>query len=171
MANRFIPYVPKPTNEKYSSKPLCKNVPKQPSTVDSSGQIKRNSVPIRASAVDSDVPTQKVNGDNGIMVGGTLTLHISSCLILIHVESLTGIFKSGDNGNEDVYDSEFPPVPEVVSNYWKEQRVKRGLSRGCESEVDELAPDEGSNSINSNKLVSGLNLGDSQGRCAKSAPS
>ena len=36
LANRFIPYVPKPMNEKYSSKPLCKNVPKQPSTVDSS---------------------------------------------------------------------------------------------------------------------------------------
>jgi hypothetical protein len=32
MANRFIPYVPKPTNEKYSSKPLCKNVRKQPTT-------------------------------------------------------------------------------------------------------------------------------------------
>lgn len=171
MANRFIPYVPKLTNEKYSSKPLCKNVPKQRRTVDSSGKINGNSVPIRVSAVDSDVPTQKVNGDNGIKVGGMLILHISSYLILIHVESLTGIFKSGDNGNGDVYDSEFPPVLEVVSNYWKEQRAKRNLSRGCESEFDELAPDEGSNSINSNKLVSGLNLGDSQGRCTKSTSS
>jgi hypothetical protein len=116
MANRFIPYVPKLTNKKYSSKPLCKNVPKQPSTVDS-GQIKRNSVPIRASAVDSDVPTQKVNRDNRIIVGGTLTLHISSCLILIHVESLTRIFKSSDNVNKDVYNSEFPSVLKVVSNY------------------------------------------------------
>jgi hypothetical protein len=51
MANRFIPYVPKPTNEKHSSKSVCKNVPKQPSTVDSSLQIKRHSAPIRASAV------------------------------------------------------------------------------------------------------------------------
>jgi hypothetical protein len=53
MANCFIPYVPKPTNEKHSSKPPCKNVPNQPSTVDSSRQIERNSAPIRASAVDS----------------------------------------------------------------------------------------------------------------------
>jgi hypothetical protein len=40
MANRFIPYVPKPTNEKQSNKPLCKNLPKQPSTIDSSQHIK-----------------------------------------------------------------------------------------------------------------------------------
>jgi hypothetical protein len=64
MASRFIPYVPKPTNEKYSSKQLCKNVPKQ--------QIERNSVPIRVSAMDSDLLMQKVNGDDGIMVEGTL---------------------------------------------------------------------------------------------------
>jgi hypothetical protein len=51
MANRFIPYIPKTTNEKYSSKQLCKNVPKQPSTIDSSRRIKQNSAPIRASAV------------------------------------------------------------------------------------------------------------------------
>ena len=55
MANCFIPYVPKPLSEKYSSKPLCKNVPKQPSIVDNSRQIERNSVPTRASVVDSDV--------------------------------------------------------------------------------------------------------------------
>jgi hypothetical protein len=36
MANCFIPYVPKPTNEKHSSKLPCRNVPKQPSTVNSS---------------------------------------------------------------------------------------------------------------------------------------
>ena len=64
MASCFIHYVPKPTNEKHSSKPPCKNVPKQPST-----QIERNSVPIRASAVDSDLLMQKVNGDDGIMAG------------------------------------------------------------------------------------------------------
>jgi hypothetical protein len=72
MANRFIPYVPKPTNEEHSSKPLCKNLPKQLSTVDSSRQIERNSVSIRASAVDSDLLMQKVNGDDGITVKGTL---------------------------------------------------------------------------------------------------
>jgi hypothetical protein len=67
MASRFIPYVPKLTNEKYSSKPLCKNVRKQ--------QIERNSMPIRASTIDSDLLMQKVNGDNRIMVEGTLIHH------------------------------------------------------------------------------------------------
>jgi hypothetical protein len=67
MASRFIPYVPKPTNEKYSNKLLCKNVPKQ--------QVKRNSMPIRVSAIDSDLLMQKVNGDNGIIVKGTLIQH------------------------------------------------------------------------------------------------
>ena len=70
MANCVIPYVPKPTNEKYSSKPLCKNVPKQPSTIDSSRQIERNSVPIRASAMDSDLLMQKANGGDLIIVRG-----------------------------------------------------------------------------------------------------
>jgi hypothetical protein len=70
MANRFIPYVLKPTNEKHSSKPLCKNVPKQLSTVDSSQQIERNSAPIKAPTVDSDLLMQKVNGNGGIMAKG-----------------------------------------------------------------------------------------------------
>jgi hypothetical protein len=77
MANRFIPYVPKLMNEKHSSKPPCKNVPKQPSTVDSSQQIERNSTLIRTSAVDNDLLMQKVNGDNGIMAKGILIHHIS----------------------------------------------------------------------------------------------
>jgi hypothetical protein len=72
MANRFIPYVPKPTNARYSSKPLCKNVPKQPSNVDSSRQIERDSVPIRASTVDGDLLMEEVNGDDGIIVRGML---------------------------------------------------------------------------------------------------
>jgi hypothetical protein len=74
MANRFIPYVPKPTNEKYSSNPLRKNVPKEFSTFDGSQQTERNSMPIRVFTVDSDLPMQKVN--EGIIVGGTLTQHI-----------------------------------------------------------------------------------------------
>ena len=70
MANRFIPYVPKPTNEKQSSKPPCKSVPKQPSTVDSSRQIERNSAPIRVPAVESDLLMQKVNRYDGIIARG-----------------------------------------------------------------------------------------------------
>jgi hypothetical protein len=73
MANRFIPYVPKPTNARYSSKLLCKNVPKQPSTIDSSRRIERDSVPIRASTVDGDLLMGEVSGDDGIIVRGMRT--------------------------------------------------------------------------------------------------
>jgi hypothetical protein len=73
IANRFIPYVPKPTNARYSSKPLCKNVPKRPSTIDSSRQIERDSVRIRASTVDSDLLMEEVNRDDGVIVRGTRT--------------------------------------------------------------------------------------------------
>jgi hypothetical protein len=43
IANRFIPYVPKLTNEKQSNKPLCKSVLKQPSNINSSRPIEQNS--------------------------------------------------------------------------------------------------------------------------------
>jgi hypothetical protein len=65
MANRFIPYVPKPTNEKYRSKPLCKNVPKEFSILDDSQRVARN--PVQVSVVDGDLPMQKVNRDNRIV--------------------------------------------------------------------------------------------------------
>jgi hypothetical protein len=88
----------------------------------------------------------------------------------MQVESLTEICKSSDCGNEDVADSEFPPVPEVISNYWKEQRAKRGQSKGCASEASgKPAPDKGRHSINPDKSISGLNSGDSQGGCANSS--
>jgi hypothetical protein len=111
MATRFISYVPKPTKEKHSNKPLCKNMLKEFSTFDDSKQIERNPMPIRVSAVDSDFLMQKVNGDDGIMDKGILTQYILSCLILMQLESLTvtETCKSSDNGNEDVYDDEFPP--------------------------------------------------------------
>ena len=73
IANCFIPYVPKPTNKKYNNKLLCKNVPKQPSTVNSNQQIKQNSMLIRASAVGSDLLIQKVIKDNKIIIKGMLT--------------------------------------------------------------------------------------------------
>jgi hypothetical protein len=78
MANRFIPYVPKPTNKKHSSKLPCKSVPKQPSIVDSNQQIKGNSVLIRAPAVESNLLMQKVNRYNGIMARG---IHIYPILL------------------------------------------------------------------------------------------
>jgi hypothetical protein len=30
------------------------------------------------------------------------------------------IYKSSNYSNKDVYNSEFPPILEVISNYWKE---------------------------------------------------
>ncbi len=88
----------------------------------------------------------------------------------MQVESLTEIYKSSDYSNKDVDDSEFPPVLEVISNYWKEQRAKQGLSRECTPEAsDKPALDEGGHSINPNKSILGLNSGDSQGGCAISS--
>jgi hypothetical protein len=83
MANCFTPYVPRPTNEKCSSKLPCKSVPKQPSTVDSSQQIERNSVPIRAPTVESDLLMQKVNRYDGIMARGIRTYPTLLRLILM----------------------------------------------------------------------------------------
>ncbi len=62
MANCFIPYVPKPTNEKQGSKPHCKG----------GWQIERTSVPVKACPVGSDLPTQEAKKDNEIVVEGTL---------------------------------------------------------------------------------------------------
>lgn len=72
MAHRFIPYVPKPINEKHSSKPLCKNLPKELSTIHVSQRIERNLSPFTPSIVDSDLPTQKANEDDGITAESTL---------------------------------------------------------------------------------------------------
>lgn len=154
MADRFIPYVPKPTNARYSSKPLCKNVPKQPSTIDSSGQIERDFVPIRASTVDGDLLMEEVNGDDGIIVRGMRTRHILSRLILIQVEYLTEICKSSDNTNGDIDDSYLPSVPERVSSTVpKDELYERGLSKGYFPQAtDKRALDEGRNSIHPAKF-------------------
>jgi hypothetical protein len=62
MANRFIPYVPKPTNEKHSSKPRCKG----------GRQIERSSAPVKACPVRIDLHPQEAKRDNEIIVEGTL---------------------------------------------------------------------------------------------------
>jgi hypothetical protein len=158
MANRFIPYVPKPTNEKYHSKPLCKNVPKEFSILDDSQQVLRN--PVQVSVVDGDLPMQKVNRDNGIVVEGMLRQHILLCLILMQVESLTEICKSS-NSDEDEDDTYFPTVQELTA--------KRGMSgEHAPKVVDKPALDDNDCSINLNKSISGPNLGNSQGIGANS---
>jgi hypothetical protein len=53
MTTRFIAYIPEPTKERHSSKPLCKNMPNGFSTFYNSQPIYRNLVPIRLSAVDA----------------------------------------------------------------------------------------------------------------------
>ena len=79
MATRFITYVPKPTKEKHISKSLCKSTLKEFSTSDNNQPIERNPMPVKVSAIESDFLIQKVNGDDGIMVEGILTHHISRC--------------------------------------------------------------------------------------------
>ena len=79
MATRFIAYVPKPTKEKHISKSLCKSTFKEFSTSDNNRPIERNPVPVKVSAIESDFLIQKVNRDDGIMVEGILTHHISRC--------------------------------------------------------------------------------------------
>ncbi len=62
MANRFIPYVPKPTNEKHSSKLHRKG----------GQQIECSSAPVKACPMRIDLHTQEAKRDNEIIVGGTL---------------------------------------------------------------------------------------------------
>ena len=155
MANRFIPYVPKPTNEKHSSKPPCKSVPKQPSTVDSSKQIERNSASIRAPTVDSDLLMQKVNGDDGIMARGIRIYPILLRLILMRLESLTEVWKSSNNSDEDEDDMYFPTVQELTAG--------RHVSGGhAPKAVDKPALDDDHHSISPNS-------GNSQGECTNSS--
>jgi hypothetical protein len=71
-------YVPKPTKEKHSSKPLYKTTLKEFSTSNNNQPIKRNHLPIRVSAIESDFLMQKLNGDDEIMIEGTLT-HCMYC--------------------------------------------------------------------------------------------
>jgi hypothetical protein len=126
-------------------------------------------MPIRASAVESDSPMQKVNRDVVIMIGGTLTGQILLYLILIEAGSLTEICKSSNYGNEDSDDSEFPPVYEIRPNYWKKkQQANQDLSKEHISKaVDEPVLDKGGQFIISEKSLSGLNLEDSQSMCTK----
>jgi hypothetical protein len=73
MASRFIPYVPpKPTNKNHSNKPLCKNLSKELGTIHVSQRTERNLLPITLSIVNSDLPTQKANGDDGVTAESTL---------------------------------------------------------------------------------------------------
>jgi hypothetical protein len=109
MASRFIAYVPKPTKEKQGSKPLYKS--------GNSWQIKRNLVPIRVPAIDSDLLAQKHNRGNKIIVKGILIQPIFTVLILIEVESLTKVCNSNNNNNKDSNDSELPLIHKIRLSY------------------------------------------------------
>jgi hypothetical protein len=140
MANCFIPYIPKPTNAKHSSKPPCKNVSNQPSTFDSSQQIERNSVSIRTPAVDSDLLMQKMNRYDRIIAKDIHIYPILLYLILMQLESLTEICK-GINSDED-NDMYFPTVQELIAG--------QSMSGGHTSKaVDKPALDD-DDSINPN---------------------
>ena len=77
MATRFIAYVPKPTKEKHISKSFCKNTLKELSTSNNQ-PIEQNPLPVRVSPMESNFLIQE-NGDDGIIVEGTLTHHIYRC--------------------------------------------------------------------------------------------
>jgi len=105
MASRFIAYVPKLTKEKHSSKPLNK--------ISNSQQIKQNPMPIRVSAIDSNLLAQKCNNSNSIIVKSILIQHILLCLILIEAESLIEICNSSNNNNKDLDNSKFPLIHKI----------------------------------------------------------
>ena len=158
MASCFIAYVPKPTKEKYSSKLLDK--------IGNSRQIEQNPMPIRVSAIDSDLPAQKCNSSDSIIVEGILIQHILLCLILIEVESLTEICNSSNNCNKDSDDSKFPPIHKIRPNYWKKPQASRDLGREHIPEaVDKPVLNKGGYFIASEKSISGLDSGNSQGMC------
>jgi hypothetical protein len=153
MANCFIPYVLKLTNEKHSSKPPCKSVPKQPSTANSSQQIERNSTPIRTPTMDSDLLMQKVNRDDGIIARGIHIYPILLRLMLMRLESLTEIWKSS-NSDKDEDVMYFPTVQELIAG--------RCVSGGhAPKAVDKPALDD--------DYSISPNLGDSQGECTNSS--
>jgi hypothetical protein len=74
----------------------------------------------------------------------------------MQVESLTEIYKSSNNGDEDEDDIYFPTVQELIAG--------RGVSGGhAPKAVDKLALD------NPDESISGPNLGNSQGISANSS--
>jgi hypothetical protein len=164
MTTRFIAYVPKPTKEKHIIKSLCKSTLKEFSTSDNNQSMERHLLPVRVSAIESDFLTQKVNGDDGIVLEGTLKHHIYRCQILMQVESLTEICRSSDSGDEDEDDTYFPTVQELIAG--------QGMSRGhAPKAVDKPALDDNDHFINPDKLILGPNSGNSLGIGANSSSS
>jgi hypothetical protein len=154
MASCFIAYIPKPTKEKYSSKPLYKS--------SNSRQIKQNPVPIEVPAIDSNLPVQKYNSSNRIIVEGILIQHILLYLILIEVESLTEICNSSNNSNKDSDNSKFLSIYKIIPNYWKKQQASQDLGREYIPEaVDKPVLVKSSYFIASEKSISGLDSGNS----------
>jgi hypothetical protein len=80
MANYFIPYIPKLTNKKQSSKLYCKG----------SRQIEYSSVPVKACPVGSDLPIQNTKRDNQIVVESML-LQLNICQLLVFQKVESGI--------------------------------------------------------------------------------
>jgi len=86
----------------------------------------------------------------------------------MQVGSLTITSKSSNSVNKDLDNNKFPLALELVSNFWKQQ-AKQDLSRGLVFEaINKAVLDKGNHSINPNKPILGLYLGDSQGRYANS---
>jgi hypothetical protein len=75
IATCFIAYIPKPAKEKHSSKPLGKS--------SNSWQIEQNPILVEVPIIDSELPAQKYNSNNRIVVEGMLIQYILLYLVLI----------------------------------------------------------------------------------------
>jgi hypothetical protein len=109
IASCFILYIPKLTKEKYNSKLLDKS--------SNSQQIEQNPIPIRVSAIDSNLLVQKYNSTDRIIAESIYIQYILLCQILTEVESLTEICNSSNNSNKDSDNSKFPLIYKIRPNY------------------------------------------------------
>jgi len=78
MTTRFITYVPKLTKMKDNSKPLFKSTLKELGTSDNNQLLTRNLLPVKVSAIESDL-IQKANGNDGMTIQGTLAHYFYYC--------------------------------------------------------------------------------------------
>jgi hypothetical protein len=121
---------------------------------------------IRMSAIGSELPIQKCNSSNKIIVEGILIKYILLCLILIEVEFLTEICISSNNSNKDSDNSEFLPIYKIKLKKKQQATQDLGIEHILKA-VDKLVLDKGGYFIASRKSILRLDLRNSQGMYSK----
>jgi hypothetical protein len=121
---------------------------------------------IRMSAIGSELPIQKCNSSNEIIVEGILIKYILLCLILIEVEFLTEICISSNNSNKDSDNSEFLPIYKIKLKKKQQATQDLGIEHILEA-VDKLVLDKGGYFIASRKSILRLDLRNSQSMYSK----